>query len=410
MKRKSQFTVQRKPLKALKPHPRNPRTISDKAMAGLQRSLAKYGYVEPIVWNKTTGHIVGGHQRVKALKAQGETEADVAVIEMSPADELGLMVALNNSAITGTWTGELDAILSELKIELADDFDTLAFDELRHEFDALFPPDKEKPKDEPPAKKAPKQVCKPGDLWTAGEHRILCGDSTEQAAVMRLLERREPFIMVTDPPYGVNYDPQWRNESFKAAKRRTGKVTHDDRVGWGAAFNFFTGNVAYIWYATLFETGVLPQLLAHDLEPRSQIIWAKPSMSVSRGHYHWQTEGCIYAVRKGGSAQWCGGRSQSNLWQISNRIPDSTNHGTQKPIECFLRPMQNHGRRGDMVYEPFLGSGTALVAAERAKRVCLAMELEPTYVDMALLRFMEATGTPPVREADGKPFNELLEA
>ena len=235
-------------------------------------------------------------------------------------------------------------------------------------------------------------VTKPGDLWVLGDHRLLCGDSTDPANVARLLGDAKPFLMVTDPPYGVDYDPEWRKETGLNQGGAMGKVRNDDRVDWTEAYQLFPGDVAYVWHAGRFAGELAADLDDADFEIRAQIIWRKPAFAISRGHYHWQHEPCWYAVRTGRTSKWVGDRSQSTVWDVSNKIADRTEHGTQKPIECMARPIQNHGGKADAVYDPFLGSGTTLMACEQLGRRCFGLELDPRYCDVIVARWEKATG------------------
>ena len=224
----------------------------------------------------------------------------------------------------------------------------------------------------------------------------MCGSSTSPEDVALLLSDAKPKLMVSDPPYGVNYDPHWRDEvvgEFGQRRARGDGATNDDTVDWTAAWKLFPGNVAYIWHAGRFTAEVAASLQCADFEMRSQIIWAKQHFALSRGHYHWQHEPCWYATRKG-SAEWCGDRTQSTLWNISSLNPagrkeERVAHGTQKPIECMARPMRNHFVEGCEVYDPFLGSGTTLVATEQTGRIGYGMEIEPKYIAVALERLVE---------------------
>ena len=232
------------------------------------------------------------------------------------------------------------------------------------------------------------RVSRPGDLWLLGPHRLLCGSATDPAAVARLLGGVRPHLMATDPPYGVSYDPAWRNRAGRSATKRTGKVLNDDRADWREAWALFPGEVAYVWHGALHATTVAESLEACGFAIRSQIIWAKERLVLCRGDYHWQHEPCWYAVREKGKGHWNGDRKQTTLWQIPSRDQDAaTVHGTQKPVECMRRPMLNNSAPGQAVYEPFLGSGTSVIAAETCGRICLAMELDPAYVDVAVTRW-----------------------
>jgi DNA modification methylase len=209
--------------------------------------------------------------------------------------------------------------------------------------------------------------------------------------------------MVTDPPYGVEYDPAWRNRAGLSTTQRTGKVANDDRADWRQAWALFPGDVAYVWHGALHAATVAESLTASGFGIRAQIIWAKERLVLGRGHYHWQHEPCWYAVR--GSGHWAGDRKQTTLWQIASSGQDATTtHGTQKPVECMRRPIQNNSSPGQAVYEPFSGSGTTLIAAEMAGRACHAIELDPAYVDVAVQRWQAFTGEAATHEASGDTY------
>lgn len=244
-----------------------------------------------------------------------------------------------------------------------------------------------------------------GDLWRLGEHVVMCGDSTsaEQVTILLATFGHKPAIMVTDPPYGVEYEPGLRSEN------RTGKVLNDDRCDWQAAWNLFPGDVAYVWHASIFTSTVQQSLEKTKMTVRNQIIWAKKSLVMGRGAYHWQHEPCWYAVRDGAKANWCGDRKQSTLWEIetvnrNNTDDGETKHGCQKPVECMARPMRHHGRPGEAVYDPFLGSGTSIIAAVQTERLCCGMELDPRYVDMIVQRWQRYTGLTAVNAITGEPY------
>jgi DNA modification methylase len=212
--------------------------------------------------------------------------------------------------------------------------------------------------------------------------------------------------MVTDPPYGVNYDPEWRHRAGVNSSSRIGKVENDGRADWTEAWALFPGNIAYVWHGALHAATVAANLEREGFTIRAQIIWAKERLVIGRGDYHWQHEPCWYAVRSKGN--WTGGRKQTTLWSISSKDQDvETVHGTQKPVECMRRPIVNNTSPGEAVYEPFLGSGTTLIAAESVGRICFAVELSPAYVDVAVRRWQAFTGHKAVRLSDGLEFDEL---
>ena len=257
-------------------------------------------------------------------------------------------------------------------------------------------------------------VTRQGDMWICNDHRILCGDSTTVDVVAQLLGSAKPSLMVTDPPYGVGYDPDWREHADLGQQRQTGKVTNDDRVDWTAAYGLFPGDVAYVWHAGVHAVEVARGLESAGFIIRSQIVWKKQHFALSRGDYHWKHEPCWYAVRQGKPSRWMGDRTQSTVWDVDNLNPfgdnkedQPTGHSTQKPVELMRRPLLNNSQRGDSVYDPFLGSGTTLAAAEGTERICYGMEIEPRYVDMAVRRWQDLTGKKAVLACDGRDFHEV---
>jgi DNA modification methylase len=207
--------------------------------------------------------------------------------------------------------------------------------------------------------------------------------------------------MVTDPPYGVSYDPTWRDGKggfSTAAVKMRGSIANDDQADWREAWSLFPGDVCYVWHGALHSSLVAQSLIDCGFNIRSQIIWAKQQGVFSRGDYHWQHEPCWYAVKKGRTGHWAGDRKQSTVWEIQslnptgNRDEERVGHGTQKPVECMRRPILNNSQRGDIVYDPFLGSGSTLIAAESEDRICYGMELDPAYCDMIVGRWEKITG------------------
>jgi DNA modification methylase len=240
-----------------------------------------------------------------------------------------------------------------------------------------------------------KWQVKPGDLWRIGEHRLLCGDSTKREDVERVMGGDTPLLMVTDPPYGVEYDANWRNEADRAngkpyGARAVGKVTNDDRADWSEAWALFSGDVAYVWHAGGKSPEVAESLTSTGFELRNLIVWAKNNFAISRGHYHHQHEPCWYVFRSGKTANFIGDRSQTTLWQIDKPQKSETGHSTQKPVECMARPIRNH--EAAEVYDPFLGSGTTMVACENLKRKCRGIEISPDYCSVILQRMQDAFG------------------
>jgi len=221
--------------------------------------------------------------------------------------------------------------------------------------------------------------------------------------------------MTVDPPYGVELDPMWRAEAGLGSPVQSGKVANDDRVDWSAAHRLFPGDVAYVWHAGLHSGPVAVGLQEVGFEIRAQIIWTKPHFVLSRGAYHWGHEPCYFCVRKGARSHWRGDRTQSTVWPVATLNPfggknpeeTATGHGTQKPIELMRRPILNHTERGEAIYDPFLGSGTSLIAAELTERVCCGLEIDAQYVDVILCRWQQLTGRLATLDGDGRSFDEI---
>jgi hypothetical protein len=241
----------------------------------------------------------------------------------------------------------------------------------------------------------------PGDLFELGPHRLVCGDATVAAEVGVVVQDARPVVLITDPPYGVAYDPAWRIRAGCPGRHAVGAVRNDDRVDWGAALAHFAGPVAYLWHAGLHSGTVAQMVQASGFEIRAQIIWVKPHFVLGRGDFHWQHEPCVYAVRAGHASNWCGGRGQSTVWSVAHLNPfagghdaanPDTGHSTQKPVALYERALICNSAPGDAMLDPFVGSGTALIAAQKTGRRCLAMELEPTYVQLAVDRWEAYTG------------------
>jgi len=206
-------------------------------------------------------------------------------------------------------------------------------------------------------------------------------------------------LMVTDPPYGVEYDADWRARAAasgalkcygKPEKFAVGKVSNDDRADWREAWALFPGDVAYVWHAGVASPVVADSLSACGFERRALIVWAKNSMVIGRGDYHHQHEPCWYCVRKGATGRRTDDRKQTTLWQIDKPQKSETGHSTQKPVECMARPIRNHD--APEVYDPFLGSGTTLIAAEQLGRRCFGLEISPAYCDVIVARWENLTG------------------
>jgi DNA modification methylase len=238
-----------------------------------------------------------------------------------------------------------------------------------------------------------------GDFFALGTHRLLCGDATSARDVALLLDGATPNLMATDPPYGVDYDPTWRHRANPSQRTAVGRVLNDDRAEWAVAWRLFPGAVAYVWHAALKAAAVAADLETAGFTIRSQIIWVKQHFALSRGDYHWGHEPAWYGVR--GKGRWRGDRRQTTVWEIANlnamggsRTNDNavTGHATQKPVQLFEIPITNHTVPDDAVYDPFVGSGTAIIAAQKLGRTAYAMDLDPRYVQATITRWEAFTG------------------
>lgn len=387
--------VEYRPLENLIPYARNARTHSEAQVAQIAASIKEFGWTNPVLVDGDNG-VIAGHGRLLTSRKLGMVE--VPVIELaglSDAAKRAYILADNKLALNAGWdeamlgleVGELSALGVDLTLAGFSDRELQALGAAQNP--GLTDPD-ETP--ELPAE----PVTKLGDVWVLGQHRLICGDCTNPAIVAEVLGPVTPHLMVTDPPYGVSYQPQWRNRVVRSDGTRVGalavgEVLNDDRADWREAWTLFPGDVAYVWHAALHSGAVSNSLEASGFTIRAQIIWDKTRLVIGRGDYHWQHEPAWYAVRKGKTGHWAGDRKQTTVWGISH-LKSETGHGTQKPVECMKRPIENNSSPGQAVYEPFSGSGTTIIAAEMTGRACYAVELSPIYVDVAVQRWQAFTG------------------
>lgn len=398
------------PLDKFVPYRRNPRK-NDHAIDRMVVSIKTFGFKIPIL-ARSNGEVVDGHLRLKAAQKLGLDKIPVILCdEFSVGQVRAFRLLANRSATWADWDDELVALemadLKALDFDLAlTGFDAIEIDDL------LFAEDTDSLDDNVP--ELPQQaVTRPGDLWILGKHRVLCGDATSADEVALLFGAVQPVLMVTDPPYGVDYDPTWRERAGLGRQRQTGLVRNDHQVDWSAAYRLFPGDVIYLWHAGVHAAEVATGLEAIGFNIRSQIIWAKQHFALSRGDYHWGHEPCWYAVREGKCSRWSGDRTQSTLWQIANLNPfggsgeEATGHGTQKPVEVMRRPILNNSVRGDIVYDPFLGSGTTLIAAHATDRICFGLDIDPGYIDITIGRWQKLAGSAAVLASDGLAFDEV---
>ena len=405
------LAIQQWPVEQIRPYARNLRK-NDHAVERMAAAIREFGFKIPLLV-RSEGELIDGHLRLKAALKLGLSELPVILCDdWTPEQVKAFRLLVNRSASWADW--DLEGVsfeLAELKIA---DFDLKLTGFSGFEIDSIGNGTNGKSVGESVPEAPQQPVSRSGDLWLCGDHRVLCGDATAGSDVAALLGAEIPQLMVTDPPYGVDYDPLWREQAGLGCQRQTGAVQNDDRADWTEAYRLFPGDVAYIWHAGVHAAEVAAGISAAGFHIRSQIIWAKQHFAMSRGHYHWQHEPCWYAVRQDRQAHWLADRKQSTLWQLANLNPfggsgeePATGHGTQKPVELMRRPIVNHTEQGDFVYDPFLGSGTTLMAAEMTSRRCLGLEIDPRYLDVIILRWQAGTGRAAVLETQGETFDAV---
>ena len=381
------------------PYARNSRRIPERAVDKVAASLKEFGWRQPIVVDKD-GVIICGHTRLLAARKLGLKQAPVHVAtNLTSAQVKAYRLMDNRSHEEADWDEDLLALeLQEIQ-ESEFDLSLTGFDP--GEIDKLLAlDDEEKANAAPALPESP--VSRLGDLWLLGAHRVLCGDATSAEAVAELLADRKPRLMVTDPPYGIELDSEWRDraglngcgpaEPSYMKKRTRGHtettISGDTRADWSDAFALAPSiEAAYVWHASKFTREVLNGLLKIGFLHHQQIIWNKGRTVLTRTLYWFQHEPCWFVRKK--NAPWFGKAGEnSTIWDspspkfiMGGADEDKYDHPTQKPIELMRRPILNHLRRGELVYEPFLGSGTTLAAAELTERVCYGIELDPKYVD-----------------------------
>ncbi len=378
----------------------NSRTHSEDQIQEVVNSINEFGYTNPILVDENN-IIIAGHCRVEGAKRAGMTEIPTIIIDgLTDVQKSALVIADNKLALNAGW--DFAKLAQQITFLKDNDYDTdftgFNADEILSFMPEELPAFLGDEDDVPELPSEPKS--KLGDVYLLGNHRLMCGDSTDVGAVDILIAGNKPNVMVTDPPYGVNYDPEWREGAdLGVGKRSKGKVQNDDIVDWTTTYSLFTGDVAYVWHAGKYTHTVAKNLENCDFEIVSQIIWVKQHFVLSRGDYHWQHEPCWYVVKKGKKHNWQGARDQATTWEIKNNNSfgnadkeETWGHGTQKPVECMRIPIVNNSKKGDYIYDPFGGSGTTLVACEKESRKCLMMELDPRYCDVIVARWEKLTG------------------
>ena len=385
------------PIDTLSADPSNVRKHGDKNIAAIKASLKRFGQQKPIV---VDGNLIvrAGNGTLQAAQELGWDEISVIQSGLAPSELVAFAIADNRTAELADW--DMDGLAKQLAAldEEGISYDELGFDD--HESapgngGGLTDPDEVPEVTEP--------VVKRGEIWKLGKHRLMCGDSTAKADVDRLMGgEARPNLMVTDPPYGVNLDQSWRDKALgkKAlGKGNAKKIQNDDRADWTEVYAQFSGNIAYVWHASCQADLVKVNLEDANFDVRQMIVWNKSVMVMGRSAYHWKHEPCWYAVRKGKDANWLGDRKQTTVWDAAspNHImggskDDKTEHPSQKPISICVTPIVNHVRAGDSVYDPFLGSGSTLIACEKTNRRCYGCEIDAHYCSVVIQRWKDFTG------------------
>jgi len=381
----------------LNPFPKNSRTHSDEQVAQIAQSIKQFGFTNPILIDENNT-IIAGHGRVLAACDLDMVELPCVILKgLSEAQRRAYVIADNKLALNAGW--DVDILLAEIQLLKDDGFDVDLTGFSLDELEALTPQvisvgltDDDAVPDAPS-----EPVTKLGDVWLLGNHRLLCGSSTVITDVDKLLAGQQPNTMVTDPPYGVKYEADWRAKAKgvnKTEREENSNLLNDDQADWYDAYVLFTGSVAYVWHASAFTDVVMDGLRRANFDIKQQIIWNKNVHALSRSDYHWKHEPCWYAVKKSGERNWKGGRTQMTVWDVASvgSEKDKTAHPTQKPVELFIRSINHHTNPGEYVYDPFAGSGTIAIACEKTARRALMMELDPKYCDVIVKRWEQFTG------------------
>ena len=372
-------------------NPRKDLKPGDLEYEKLKRSIEQFGYVEPVIWNKTTGRVVGGHQRLKVLIDMGITEIDCVVVEMDEAKEKALNIALNK--ISGDWDKDkLALLIADLQGE---DFDVslTGFDPA--EIDDLFKDtlqDGIKDDDFDVEEELQKPtVTQPGDIWSLGRHRLICGDSTKADTFAQLMAGVKANLVITDPPYNVNYEGS------------AGKIKNDNMAN-DAFYQFLLdafinteGAMAddasiYVFHADTEGLNFRRAFADAGFYLSGCCIWKKQSLVLGRSPYQWQHEPVLYGWKKKGKHQWYTGRKESTIWEF-DKPKKNGDHPTMKPIPLLAYPIMNSSMSNTVVLDPFGGSGSTLIACEQSDRICYTVELDEKFCDVIVKRYIEQVGS-----------------
>ena len=388
-------------------NPRKDLKPGDPEYEKLKRSLEEFGYVEPVIWNRTTGRVVGGHQRLKILLNMGMEEVDCVVVEMNEEKEKALNIALNK--INGDWDREkLALLITDLN---AADFDVSLTGFDPGELDDLFKDTmKEKIKEDDfdvDSELNKPAVSRLGDVWILGKHRLVCGDSTKKETYNILMEGRVANLVVTDPPYNVNYEGT-------AGKIKNDNMANDTFYQFLLdAFKNIKSVLAsdgsiYVFHADTEGLNFRKAFVDAGFYLSGTCIWKKQSLVLGRSPYQWQHEPVLFGWKKKGKHLWYSDRKQSTIWEF-DKPKKNADHPTMKPIALIAYPIMNSSFTNSIVLDPFGGSGSTLIACEQTDRICYTIELDEKYCDVIVKRYIEQVGTDKevyvIREKENIPFN-----
>lgn len=421
----SGLVVRRVPLGELHPDPANARSHPQANLDAISASLKRFGQAEPLVVQKRTGRVVGGNGRLVAMKALGWTEADVVELDIDDLQATALGIALNKTAESAEWDlPALTALLQQLQAEdalVGVGFEDTDIDGLLRQMEKelaaceLADPGAQ----EPPAN----PVTSLGELWILGQHRLLCGDSTKPEDLARLMAGEQAQLLATDPPYLVDYDGQNHPQSY-VNRPETANKSWDAYKDPQTGLAFFRGWIeaclthcradvpVYQWHAHRRQALVEQAWVECGLLVHQQIIWVKSRPVLTRSHFMWQHEPCFFGWPQGSMPDKARKPepNATTVWQVDQIGSQDGIHPTQKPTELFERPIGWHTRAGEVCLEPFSGSGTQIMAAEKLGRRCFAMEQAAPYVDAAVLRWQKATGKQAVLESSGQEFDAVTKS
>ncbi len=405
--------IQKVAVEKLNPAKYNPRKDlkpGDPEYEKLKNSIETFGYVEPVIWNKRTGHIVGGHQRLKILIEQGVSEVDCVVVDMGEDEEKALNVALNK--VSGDWDlPKLADLINELD-ESMFDISLTGFDaaEIEDLFSKIH--DKEISDDDfdVDAALGEDTISKQGDIWLLGRHRLICGDSTKAETYEKLMEGNKANLVVTDPPYSVNY-------SSKAGSIKNDNLNDQDFYNFLlAAFKNIENSMAddasiYVFHADTEGYNFRKAFKEAGFYLSGVCIWAKQSLVLGRSPYQWQHEPILFGWRKDGRHKWYADRKQTTIWNF-DRPTKSELHPTMKPVPLLAYPIKNSSVTNCIVLDPFGGSGSTLIACEQIGRICYAIELDEKYADVIVKRYIEYVGTDEevflIRDGEKIKYSEVI--